>query len=209
MSKRLPYPKFEAATGAKYWRSLREEAESPEVQEAILREFPDGASQPPEGVSRRDFFKYMGASMALAGVAGCRRPDERILPYSKQPEEVIPGVPLYFATAMPWNGTAVGLVVESHEGRPTKIEGNPKHPDSLGGANTFVQADVLNLYDPDRSTGPTEKGNGRTWDDALAALSALGAKHKAQGGKGLAILTEPHRSPTVARVLGADRKSTR
>src|SRR5215831_18641365 len=190
MSKRLPYPKFEAATGAKYWRSLREQAESPEFQEAILREFPEGASQPPEGVSRRDFFKYMGASMALAGVAACRRPDERILPYSRQPEEFIPGVPLFFATAMPWNGTAIGLLVENHEGRPTKIEGNPLHPESLGGTNTWAQAEVLTMYDPDRSTGPTAKGESRSWDEASAALRALGARHMGQGGKGLAILTE-------------------
>jgi len=202
MSKRLPYPKFEGHTGEKYWRSLREHADSPAFQDEVEREFPDGAAVAPDGVSRRDFFKYMGASMALAGVAACRRPDERILPYAKQPEEIIPGVPLYFATAMAWNGTAVGLVVESHEGRPTKIEGNPKHPESLGSTNSWIQADVLNLYDPDRSTGATEKGQDRSWEDTNAALRALGQKHKAQGGKGLAILTEAHRSPTTSRILG-------
>ena len=201
MSKRLPYPKFEGQTGEKYWRSLREQADSPALLDEIEREFPDGAAVAPDGVSRRDFFKYMGASVALAGVAACRRPDEKILPYSKQPEEVIPGVPLYFATVMPWNGTAVGLVVESHEGRPTKIEGNPLHPESLGSTNTWIQADVLNLYDPDRSTSPAQKGENRSWGDAVAALRALGAKHRKEGGKGLAILTEAHRSPTTARLL--------
>jgi len=156
MSKRLPYPKLEASTGEKYWRSLREEADAPDFQDALLREFPDGASEPPEGVSRRDFFRYMGASMALAGVAACRRPDERILPYAKAPEDVIPGNPLFFATAMGWNGTAIGLLVESHEGRPTKIEGNPRHPESLGATNTFAQAEVLNMWDPDRSDSPVD-----------------------------------------------------
>jgi molybdopterin-containing oxidoreductase family iron-sulfur binding subunit len=201
MSKRLPYPSLDAARNAVYWRSLRELDQSPDFQEALLREFPDGAAEPPDGVSRRDFFRVMGASMALAGVAGCRRPDEKILPYSRAPEEVIPGVPMYFATAMPWNGTALGLVVESHEGRPTKIEGNPLHPESLGAANTWAQAEVLNLYDPDRSGAPTEKGQARTWDDAAAALRALGDKARAAGGKGLAVLTEAHRSPTTKRML--------
>src|SRR5688572_26043069 len=167
---------------------------------------PPGAADPPDGVSRRDFFRVMGASMALAGVAACRRPDEKILPYSRQPEEVIPGVPLFFATAMAWNGTAIGLLVESHEGRPTKIEGNPRHPESLGAANAFAQAEVLNLYDPDRSASPSEKGQERSWEDAAAALRALGEKHKATGGKGLAILTEAHRSPTTKRVLDELKK---
>src|SRR5262245_18973798 len=207
MSKRLPYPKFESRHGDRYWRSLRERDESPEFEEALAREFPPGAAEPPEVVSRRDFFRVMGASMALAGVAACRRPEEKILPYSRQPEDVTPGVPLFFATAMPWNGTALGLLVESHEGRPTKIEGNPKHPESLGGANTRAQAAVLNLYDPDRSTAPMTKGQEASWDDAAAALRALGEKHRGAGGRGLAILTEAHRSPTTARLLDELKKA--
>jgi MoCo/4Fe-4S cofactor protein with predicted Tat translocation signal len=206
MSKRLPYPKLESANRDRYWRSLREHDQSPDFQEQLLREFPDGAAEPPEGVDRRDFFRLMGASMALAGVAACRRPDEKILPYSRQPEEVIPGVPLFFATAMPWNGTALGLLVESHEGRPTKIEGNPRHPESLGATNAFAQAEVLNLYDPDRSTAPAEKGQERSWEDASAALRALGQKHRQGEGRGLAILTETHRSPTTARLLAELKK---
>src|SRR5262249_6590555 len=199
MSKRQPYPKFEGPKGEKFWRSLR--ADSPELQEELEREFPDGAAEPPEGVSRRDFFRVMGASFALAGVAACRRPDERILPYAHQPEEVIPGNPLWYATAMAWNGSALGLLVESHEGRPTKIEGNPNHPESLGGTNSWAQAEVLNMWDPDRSDKPLEGGKPSVWESALAGLRGVAAKHKAQGGKGLAILTEAHRSPPTARML--------
>jgi molybdopterin-containing oxidoreductase family iron-sulfur binding subunit len=199
MSKRQPYPKFEGPKAEQFWLSLR--ADSPELQEELEREFPDGASEPPEGVSRRDFFRVMGASFALAGVAACRRPDERIVPYAHQPEEVIPGNPLWYATAMPWNGSSIGLLVESHEGRPTKIEGNPRHPESLGGTNTWAQAEVLAMWDPDRSGTPLVGGKPAAWDTAVSGLRALGAQHKAQGGKGLAILTEAHRSPTTARLL--------
>src|SRR5262249_9136517 len=134
-------------------------------------------------------------------VAACRRPDERILPYAHQPEEVIPGNPLWYATAMAWNGSALGLLVESHEGRPTKIEGNPNHPESLGGTNSWAQAEVLNMWDPDRTDKPLEGGKPSVWESALAGLRGVAAKHKAQGGKGLAILTEAHRSPTTARML--------
>src|SRR5262249_16532787 len=112
-----------------------------------------------------------------------------------------PGNPLYFATAIPWNGTAVGVLVESHEGRPTKIEGNPRHPESQGATNTFVQAEVLNLWDPDRSDAPAEKGTTRERDAATAALVALGRRARQTSGQGLAILTEAHRSPTTARML--------
>ncbi len=201
MSKRLPYPYVKDRSGKRYWRSLRERSDSPALEAAMVREFPPGVADPPDGVSRRDFFRLMGASAALAGVAACRRPDERILPYSRQPEDLVPGVPLFFATAMPWNGTAIGLLVESHEGRPTKIEGNPKHPESLGSLNTWAQASVLDLYDPDRSDSPTENGEPRTWEQAVAALGALGRKSRATQGRGLAILTEGHRSPTTAQAL--------
>jgi molybdopterin-containing oxidoreductase family iron-sulfur binding subunit len=202
MSKRLPYPYVkDASAKRRYWKSLRERNDSPSLEAAMTREFAPGVADPPDGVSRRDFFRLMGASAALAGVAACRRPDERILPYSRQPEEVVPGVPLYFATAMPWNGTAIGLVVESHEGRPTKIEGNPKHPESLGSVNSWAQASVLNLWDPDRSGEPTENGEPRSWEAASTVLAALGKKFAGTGGKGLAILTEGHRSPTTAAAL--------
>jgi molybdopterin-containing oxidoreductase family iron-sulfur binding subunit len=199
--KRQPYPKFDSPDGKRWWQSLRELEGSPELQAELVREFPDGAAEPPDGVSRRTFFRLAGASFAMAGLAACRRPDERILPYAKAPEEVVPGNPLFFATAIPWNGTALGVLVESHEGRPTKIEGNPRHPESQGATNTFVQAEVLNLWDIDRSDAPANKGQNRDWDTAASTLAALGRKAKDNRGQGLAILTEAHRSPTTARLL--------
>lgn len=147
--------------GRRYWRSLAELAESPPFAEALAREFPEGASELADGYSRRQFLGLMGASAALAGLAACRRPAEKILPYSHPPEHLVPGKPLFYATAMPWRGTAIGLLVESHEGRPTKVEGNPRHPESLGGTTTFAQASILDLYDPDRSTGPSQRGQDR------------------------------------------------
>lgn len=205
--KRAPYPKAEDHSGKNYWRSVGEHAGSPAVKHAIEREFPEGASEPPSGIGRRGFLGVMGASIALASLTGCRRPEEKILPYARQPEEVIPGKPLFFATAMPWLGSAIGLLVESHEGHPTKIEGNPRHPDSQGATTPFAQATVLDLYDPDRSKAPVEGGRERSWDDATQALRALSDKLRGTQGRGLAILTEAHRSPTLAAGLAALQKA--
>ena len=199
--KRAPYPSVPDTSGKTYWRSIGELEKSPELAESLHAEFPEGASQPPEGQSRRGFLTIMGASMALSGLAACRRPEELIVPYTRAPEEMIPGKPLFFATSLPHFGTSIGLVVETHEGRPTKIEGNAKHPESLGSTSTFVQATVLDLYDPDRSHGPMEKGQSRTWDEATQALRKLGDAAKKQNGKGLAILVEDHRSPALAAQL--------
>src|ERR1700728_2031900 len=142
-------------TGPEYWRSLEELAGSPAFQEALHREFPKGASEWVDSVSRRGFLKVMGASMALAGMTGCvRLPLEPIVPYVRQPEDVIPGRPQFYATAMTLGGYASPLLVESHLGRPTKIEGNDKHAASLGGRDLFAQAHILGLYDPaPRQTG--------------------------------------------------------
>src|SRR5262245_1593317 len=140
--------------GKPMWRSLDELAGTPEFKEMLEREFPDAASEWDDSTSRRTFLKVMGASLALGGmgVGGCVKPTtEKIVPYVRQPEELIPGKPLYFATAFTLNGYARGIVVESHEGRPTKIEGNEKHPASLGAADAITQAHILNLYDPDRA----------------------------------------------------------
>ncbi|MBI4510420.1 MAG: TAT-variant-translocated molybdopterin oxidoreductase [Deltaproteobacteria bacterium] len=188
-------------SGKAYWRSLRELENHPELAEALANEFPEGATLPPDGVSRRTFLSLMGASFGLAGLVGCRRPDEKILPYARAPEQIIPGKPLFFATAMPFHGTALGLLVESHEGRPTKIEGNPRHPESLGSSNLYAQASVLDLYDPDRSDSPRRSDVKETWGAAAAFLEGLGSKTRERGGQGLAILTEAHRSPTLAAAL--------
>jgi len=187
--KRAPYPTRRNESGKTYWRSLDELAGSPELEESKDREFPESAKEAPKGMERRRFLTVMGASMALSGLVGCRRPEEKILPYARAPEEVIPGRPLFFATTMPFMGTAFGLIVESHEGRPTKIEGNPRHPESMGATTTFLQAVVLDMYDNDRSDSPTE-GAGRfqkqSWEEAASMLRKLGgevfAENLSEGG---------------------------
>ncbi len=204
MSKRLPVVQGRDLSGKIYWRSLAER-DGTLPADVLAQEFPEGASEVTEnetGIGRRGFMGIMGASMALASIAGCRRPEDHIVPYAKPPEEVVPGIPLQFATSVQLYGTAIGLLVESHEGRPTKIEGNPKHPECPGGGSTtFLQGLLLDMYDPDRSVSPREKGTVKTWDDAAAALKALGDKLKAEGGKGLAIVTDQHRSPTLKAAL--------
>src|SRR5262249_14035257 len=144
--------KLRACSGKQWWRSLEELAEDPHFEEFLHQEFPRHASEWSDSVSRRRFLKLMAASLALAGLEGCAgKPKETIVPYARAPEEVVTGKPLYFATAMTLAGSASGLLVESHEGRPTKIEGNPDHPASLGASDVFSQASLLTLYDPDRS----------------------------------------------------------
>ncbi len=191
-----------AARGRRYWRGLEELAGTEAFRELMRREFPEQASVWPEALSRRQFLTLMGASLALAGVSGCSvrpAPSTEIVPYVRQPEEIVPGRPLFYATAMTLGG-GIGLLVESHEGRPTKVEGNPDHPASLGATDVFCQAAVLELYDPDRSQTVTYLGQTRTRDDATNALRA--AAHRRGGrGRGLRVLTETVFSPTQARLL--------
>ena len=142
----------------------------------------------------------LGASLSLAGLAGCRRPVEEIVPYVTAPEEIVPGIPRYYATTMPFRRSAYGLIVESHEGRPTKIEGNPSHPSTLGASSSRVQASVLGLYDPDRSQSVTLKGARKSWSDFVTAWGQLSEAHAADGGAGLAVLSESFSSPTLARL---------
>jgi MoCo/4Fe-4S cofactor protein with predicted Tat translocation signal len=188
--------------GPEYWRSLEELAGSPAFQEALHREFPKGASEWVDSVSRRGFLKVMGASMALAGMTGCvRLPLEPIVPYVRQPEEVIPGRPQFYATAMTLGGYASPLLVESHLGRPTKIEGNDKHPASLGGTDIFAQAHILGLYDPDRSQSVVSMGDQRSWQSFLNAIHGPLTAQKALQGAGIRILTPTISSPTLADQL--------
>ena len=183
-----------------YWRSLAQIEGRPEFSDALEREFPEGASELPEGITRRDMMMLLGASLSLAGVAGCRRPVEEIVPYVTAPEEIVPGVPRYYATTMPFRRSAYGLVVESHEGRPTKIEGNPTHPSTLGAASSIVQASLLGLYDPDRSQSVTLKSERKAWSDFVTSWGQLSEAHAADSGAGLAVLTESFSSPTLARL---------
>ncbi|GAC1666271.1 MAG: TAT-variant-translocated molybdopterin oxidoreductase [Candidatus Acidiferrum sp.] len=190
--------------GKQYWRTLEELAGNPHFTELLHREFPRQASEWDDSVDRRDFLKLMAASLAFAGLSGCGRPpEERIIPYVKQPDGLVLGKPLFFATAMPFAGDAIGLLVESHEGRPTKIEGNPDHPSSLGATDSFAQASVLDLYDPDRSQVTTFAGEIRSWTAFMEAAQALGAGAKAVNGEGFRILTGVVSSPLVAGQIQA------
>ena len=176
--------------GKKYWRSLEELADSPAFRELVAREFPQQAETWDDPVGRRTFIKLMGASLALAGLSGCVfQPPEKIVPYVKQPEETIPGKALFFATAAPLFGAATPVLVRSNEGRPTKIEGNPDHPnnrpsefpkddaaqDPRGSSATdiFTQASILGLYDPDRSQTLTYREDIRTWTTFVGEMRTL------------------------------------
>ncbi|MGE3508224.1 MAG: TAT-variant-translocated molybdopterin oxidoreductase [Vicinamibacterales bacterium] len=182
-----------------YWRSLAQVGNLDEYRRVLEREFPDGASELPVGVSRRDMMKLLGASLSLS-TAACRRPAEEIVPYVAAPEDVVPGVPRYYATTMPFRRSAYGVIVESHEGRPTKIEGNPGHPSTRGASSVRVQASLLGVYDPDRSQSITLKGERKAWSDFVTAWGELAQAHTADGGAGLAVLFESFSSPTLARL---------
>jgi molybdopterin-containing oxidoreductase family iron-sulfur binding subunit len=189
-------------SGPEYWRSLEELAGSKEFQEALHREFPKGASEWLDSVSRRGFLKVMGASLGLAGMTGCvRLPLEPIVPYVRQPENVVPGRPMYYATAVTLGGYASPVLVESHLGRPTKIEGNDLHPASLGGTDIFTQASILGLYDPDRSQSVISMGDQRSFKAFLSAIRGLLSAQKALQGAGIRILTTTITSPTLADQL--------
>ncbi|HEX4565014.1 MAG TPA: TAT-variant-translocated molybdopterin oxidoreductase [Vicinamibacterales bacterium] len=183
-----------------YWRSLSQIEGSSDYRDAVEREFPEGASELPEGITRRDMMLLVGASLSLAGLAACRRPVEEIVPYVTAPEDTLPGIPRQYATTMPFGRSAYGLIVESHEGRPTKIEGNPSHPSTRGASSARVQASVLGLYDPDRSQTVAQKGEPKSWKDFMAAWLQLSKTHDADDGAGLAVLTASHASPTQARL---------
>jgi molybdopterin-containing oxidoreductase family iron-sulfur binding subunit len=184
-----------------YWRSLAELADAPEFRAFADAEFP--AADDPGGLSRRRWLQLMGASLALAGVAGCRWEQRELRPFAERPADRIPGRAEHFATAIQTGERVLGLLVTTVDGRPIKIEGNPEHPESLGATDTFAQASILELYDPDRSRDVRNRAEGavRTWDEfAAAARAALG---KLPRGEGLAVLAQPSSSPS----LGAAREA--
>lgn len=186
-------------TGKAFWRTLDELADEPSFRERLYNEFPTEVETITDPSTRRTFLKLMGASLALAGVTACtRQPEEKIVPYVRQPEELVPGKPLFFATAMTLGGVATGLVVESHEGRPTKIEGNPQHPASLGAADVFAQGEILGLYDPDRARTLTNLGDIRPWSAFASMLRASLVAQQPLQGAGIRILTETVGSPSLA-----------
>jgi MoCo/4Fe-4S cofactor protein with predicted Tat translocation signal len=190
---------IEDTTGPEYWRSLEELAGSEEFQEMLRREFPKGASEWIDDFSRRGFLKTMGASLALAGLTGCTRmPNTEIVPYVRQPENVVPGRPKFYATAFTLGGYASPILVESHMFRPTKVEGNPQHPASLGGTDIYAQASILDLYDPDRAQNITYLGDVRSWTAFTEAVRGPMAMEKSIAGGGVRILTQTVTSPTLA-----------
>ena len=223
----------DSQSGKQYWRSLEEVSATPEFQTYLEREFPEGASEIEDPVTRRSFMKFMAAGFALSGavtLTGCRRPEEKILPYGKAPEEVIPGKAQFYASAYPSTLGSIGLLVKAHEGRPVKIEGNPEHPNNAGATGSFAQAELLNMYDPERLqyiTAGTEvptvdysvapgvhldkliaakatavEANKKTY---TAEIAKIAAKYSKNGGEGLYILNAPSTSP-VEDALVADIK---
>jgi len=175
-----------------YWKSLNELAQNEEYKKFAEREFPENAPELSDGFSRRTFLRMMGASVALAGFAACRRPVQKILPYSKQPENIVPGIPNYYASAMPFQDALTGLVIENHEGRPTKVEGNEMHPASLGSTSKFNQAATLNMYDPERSREVRQNGDVASY----AAFVSFCNQHFSDTGRNIAFISEANSSPT-------------
>ncbi len=201
--KTVPPPCPEPEVGPKYWRSLDQLADKPEFRQWMEREFPAGASLAPEGETRRDWIKIMSASFMLAGVggfaSGCRRPEEVLTPFAKQPEGYVHGKAQHFATAFPIRGSAIPMVAKSHDGRPVKLEGNPMVP-GAGGTDGMAQASLLNLYDPDRSYRHAKGGADVKVEAVRDVLAEVAKKASANGGEGLAFLAERSSSPTRARL---------
>ncbi|HLR45737.1 MAG TPA: TAT-variant-translocated molybdopterin oxidoreductase, partial [Deinococcales bacterium] len=191
--------KLAGESGPRFWRSLEELGDNPEFQEYLHEEFPRQAAPLESAVDRRGFLKFLGASLALAGLTACARPlsaAEKVVPYVRQPEEIIPGKPLFYASAISANGYAEGVLVESHQGRPTKLEGNADHPASLGATTAVTQASILSLYDPDRSQEVLKSGSNADWEEFLSeARAALEAN---PDGSGVVLVTEPVTSPSLA-----------
>lgn len=203
--KTTPSSPSEPAVGQKYWRSIDQLQDTAEFRQWLEREFPEGASEFTDPVSRRNFVKIMSASFLLAGVGltGCRRPEEHILPFSKMPEGYTHGVSQFYASAYPTRGSAIPLVVRAHEGRPVKLEGNDKFTVGGGGTDQFAQASLLNLYDVDRAQRFAKDGAGVAREVALDFLSATGKKAVENKGAGLSFLLERSSSPSRVRLQKA------
>jgi MoCo/4Fe-4S cofactor protein with predicted Tat translocation signal len=190
--------------GREYWQSLEELADTPEFREYVEKEFPEQSTEWNDPVGRRTFLKLMGASLALAGVSACAyQPREAIVPFVRQHEEYVPGKPLFYATATSLGGNVTGLLVRSNEGRPTKIEGNPQHPASLGATDAYTQASLLTMYDPDRTQRILYLGQPSTWGEFLVSARTALEGQRGNGGAGLRILTETVTSPTLAAQIRA------
>ena len=188
--------RLEGERGPRYWRSLEQLADEPAFAEFVEAEFPSIAPQ----MDRRRFLQVMGASMAMAGLAGCGKPEQGV-PYVVQPEKIIPGEAQWYATTVTFAGYAQPVLGRTHVGRPTKLEGNPDHPLSRGASTAIIQAAILQLYDPDRSQAPRYKGVEATWDSFQLEASRLAERLDRQRGRGLHLLLGARSSPTLQRQL--------
>ena len=180
-----------------YWKSIKDKNNSEEIKSLIENEFPAGTVELAETMTRKKFLSLMGASMAMAGLVGCRKPAQKILPYIQAPEEIIPGIPNYYASTMPFGMNSFGIVVESHEGRPTHIEGNSLHSSSKGSVNPFIQASILDLYDPDRMKYIYSSSGKSSIDNFKKSIKEISGVFKDKDGEGLAVLSSSFRSPTT------------
>ena len=188
--------------GKRQWSGIEELSNDPAFQAWVDAEYPAAAEFAP--TARREFLKLMGASFALAGLTGCEKsPFVAAIPYVYQPEEETPGLPRYYATAVTFDGYAQPVIATTYSGRPTKLDGNPDHPVTQGRSDIFMQAAVLQLYDPDRAQGPTRRGDPVTWNDVVSNVSDLRAGWTARQGEGLRLLIGPTTSPTLLRQIGA------
>jgi len=190
----------------RFWQSLEQLSNTKSFRNFTQNEFPAGeeARKKADGLGRRDALKLMAASAALGGLSACTKlPIEHIVPYAHPPEEIIPGKPLFYASSFPHHGVSTGILVESHMGRPTKVEGNPEHPGSLGGTNVFMQASILNMYDPDRSQSVMHEGRVSSWEDFAAAMGNARTRFLTAKGAGLSLLTPTIGSPTLAAQIKA------
>lgn len=190
--------KILSQNGKEYWRSVEEFVDAPEFEEFVAREYPHEVEEWDNSLSRRNFVKVMGASLAFTGLTGCViQPAEKIVPYVQSPDGMLPGVPNYFATAMSLGGVATGLLAKSFEGRPIKVEGNPDHPGSRGATDIYAQASVLGMYDPDRSQEISFRGSSKTWEAFMGELRSAIEPNRGDGGAGIRFLTETVTSPTL------------
>ena len=190
--------RLKASDGKQFWRSLGELSDSDEFVSFLEDEFPQQARPLKMEMDRRQFMMLSGASLALAGLAGCRAlPQDKLVPYVTAPEELVPGIPVSYASTYTVSGYGRGILVTSNDGHPTKIEGNPDHPASLGKTDALMQGSILNLYDPDRSKNVMNVGEISTWDAFLSAARPVMQAQKTKGGAGLRILTETITSPTL------------
>lgn len=190
--------KILSQSGKDYWRSVDEFVDAPEFADFVKGEFPLQAENWDDSLSRRSFVKVMGASLALAGLSGCViQPPEKIVPYVNPPEDALPGKPMFYATAMTLGGIATGLLAKSFDGRPVKVEGNPEHPGSLGSTDSFAQASLLDMYDPDRSQEVKFRGTSSNWQNFMTAMRTEIEAARADGGAGVRFLTDTVTSPTM------------